>query len=188
MSKKQPTNYKELREIHAQLPLTDKDKKDSFWQDVYFASRDNLLKLVFADWLEEFGNDEDQKCAIALRWCAEYDRHPVFYTYGWVWSENGKFKGARPFPPMTNPTSWGVPRDDVEPNVEGSMRAAVGSDIFDALPKLPLEKREWTMEHAFWRLGSALILLHEAKGISTVPPGYPLTYPKEYKPFFGKEG
>ncbi len=48
---------------------------------------DPVHKLVYADWLEEHGQDD---LAYAYRWAAHRDKHPASSMRSWVWRDYPK--------------------------------------------------------------------------------------------------
>jgi uncharacterized protein (TIGR02996 family) len=57
---------------------------EDFLREIEDRPTDNALKCLFADWLEERGEDD---LAFAFRWCAFHDKHPTLtdITSAWVW-------------------------------------------------------------------------------------------------------
>lgn len=62
------------------------EDREAFWAKIEENPADAACKLVFADWLEEHGEEDLAYC---MRWCAGHSKCPAYFDNGgvayWTW-------------------------------------------------------------------------------------------------------
>lgn len=71
--------------------------EEQFIAAIIASPDDHTPKLMFADWLDEDGQD---KLAAAYRWCGEKRKHPTFYPIYNEWSWFNKSRNPLDSPAM----------------------------------------------------------------------------------------